>query len=210
VTIDRVEVQYQARYEQVLIPLAKRLERHLLDTVSGYPRIDRITARAKTVGRFLQKAHKKENDAPKYSDFLNQIQDQIGARIVTFYLRDVVALSEKIEKYFSPIEARTVIPDSPNEFGYEGKHYIMFIPDDIKEPTWESDQCPNFFELQIKTLFQHAWGEADHDLAYKATTILSPDQHRRVAFTAAQAWGADRMFAELEQELGLEDPPWVQ
>jgi ppGpp synthetase/RelA/SpoT-type nucleotidyltranferase len=63
------------------------------------------------------------------------------------------------------------------------------------------EECPTFFELQIKTLFQHAWGEADHDLIYKPSGALTSDQRRRVAFTAAQAWGADRIFEELAQEL---------
>lgn len=55
----------------------------------------------------------------------------------------------------------------------------------------------SFFELQIKTLFQHAWSESEHDLGYKPTTTLSSDQKRRLAFTAAQAWGADQIFDEL-------------
>ena len=48
---------------------------------------------------------------------------------------------------------------------------------------------PKFFELQIKTLFQHAWSEAEHDLGYKEDKHLNLDQKRRLAFTSAQAWG---------------------
>lgn len=49
--------------------------------------------------------------------------------------------------------------------------------------------------------FQHAWSEANHDLAYKPTGELTDDQQRLFAFTAAQAWGADRIFPELRAEL---------
>jgi len=57
------------------------------------------------------------------------------------------------------------------------------------------------FELQIKTLFQHAWAESEHDLAYKPVEDLPKDQRRRVAFVAAQAWGADHILHELVEEL---------
>jgi len=64
-----------------------------------------------------------------------------------------------------------------------------------------------FFELQIKTLFQHAWSEAEHDLGYKPTTVLSHDQKKRLAFTAAQAWGADQVFDELYKQIDLAGDP---
>jgi ppGpp synthetase/RelA/SpoT-type nucleotidyltranferase len=60
---------------------------------------------------------------------------------------------------------------------------------------------PKFFELQIKTLFQHAWAEANHDLAYKPLVPMSAHQRRLIAFTAAQAWGADQVFAQLVDEI---------
>jgi ppGpp synthetase/RelA/SpoT-type nucleotidyltranferase len=69
--------------------------------------------------------------------------------------------------------------------------------DEVKE-----DESIQFFELQIKTLFQHAWSEAEHDLGYKPTTILTSAQKKRLAFTAAQAWGADQIFDELFREIG--------
>jgi len=53
----------------------------------------------------------------------------------------------------------------------------------------------------VKTLFQHAWSEAGHDLAYKPATPLSSLQKRQLAFTAAQAWGADQIFDALSREL---------
>jgi len=40
---------------------------------------------------------------PKYEDPLNQIQDQVGARIVTFYASDVERIRLEVEKYFNPI-----------------------------------------------------------------------------------------------------------
>jgi ppGpp synthetase/RelA/SpoT-type nucleotidyltranferase len=189
--------QYIKRYNLHLVHLAEELENHIKDTLKDCPRIDRIAARAKSIDRFLKKAEKIEKGKKKYTDPLNQIQDQIGARIITFYLDDVDRVSKIINDFFSPIEALHHVPDSVSKFGYEGKHYILFLPEDIIDATLPSDEIPKFFELQIKTLFQHAWGEANHDLGYKPERELTKEEQRKMAFTAAQAWGADMIFDEL-------------
>ena len=63
-----------------------------------------------------------------------------------------------------------------------------------------SDHIPEVFELQIKTVFQHAWSECAHDIEYKQNEPLTHDDLRKVAFTAAQTWGADNIFEELNQK----------
>lgn len=192
---------YEARFRQVLRPLAESLEAHIRALLDAEVRIDRVQARPKSIERFLGKAAKAEDGVPKYSDPLHQIQDQVGARIICFYLYDVERVSATIERYFRLVEARRVVPERESEFGYFGKHYVLFLPADVIGESWDKRYIPEFFELQIKTLFQHAWSEADHDLGYKPGTVdLSADQRRRIAFTAAQAWGADRLFDELFRE----------
>ena len=196
-----LERDYLERRNKVLVPLAKSLEEHLRGLLKDIPRIDRISTRPKSVDRFVEKATKVENGRAKYDDPLHQIQDQIGARVVCFYLDDVEYVSNQLEPYLKSVESKRVLPEGDSEFGYFGKHYVQFVPTDVLNPNWNKKLIPEFFELQIKTLFQHAWSEADHDLGYKpATAELSPDQKRRIAFTAAQAWGADRIFNELFRE----------
>ena len=156
---------YEERWEKTLVPLASELERHIRQYVNC-PRIDRIAVRAKGVDKFIKKAQKLEYGKPKYSNPLSQIQDQIGARIITFYLADVPSVCEIIETYFRKIEDKFIVPDSEKEFGYTGRHFILRLPTDLTSEL-EEDSFPEFFELQVKTLFQHAWSEAEHDLGYK-------------------------------------------
>jgi ppGpp synthetase/RelA/SpoT-type nucleotidyltranferase len=196
-----MRAKYDLLRGETLEPLASKLESHIRLMLSSVKRIDRIVTRAKSTDRFLAKAAKTIEGVPKYADPFHQIQDQVGARVVTFYLTDVIRISEEVEKYFRPIESKAIIPDSEAEFGYFGKHYILIIPTDVYDKELPFGIGPRFFELQIKTLFQHAWSEAEHDLAYKPITSLTRDQKRRIAFTAAQAWGADMIFDELNRDL---------
>ncbi len=199
---EALEAEYTRRHEAVLKPLASALCAHIAECFRGQPRVDRITARAKDVASFLKKANKVEKRKRKYAEPLSQIQDQIGARIVTFYRSDVDALDDIVTKYFTGIESRLHVPDSEWEFGYFGKHHVLVIPNDVIDETWDEALVPKFFELQIKTLFQHAWSEAEHDIGYKeAGKPLDLEQKRRLAFTSAQAWGADMVFNELFAEI---------
>jgi ppGpp synthetase/RelA/SpoT-type nucleotidyltranferase len=200
-THDELSEAYRIRYSRALVPLAARLEGYIRDLLGTLSHIDRISARPKSPERFLAKASTVVGGVAKYRDPLNQIQDQIGARIVAFYTSDVDPLTVRVKDYFAPIEELSIVPETPDRFGYEGKHFVLFVPDDVITSDIPHDFIPTFFELQIRTLFQHAWGEANHDLAYKPFSDLSQDQQRKVAFTAAQAWGADLIFSELASEL---------
>jgi ppGpp synthetase/RelA/SpoT-type nucleotidyltranferase len=79
-------------------------------------------------------------------------------------------------------------------------HYILLMPTELIDSDVPNPIVPEFFELQIKTVFQHAWSEANHDLGYKpGSKPLASDEKRKLAFTAAQAWGADQIFDGLSK-----------
>jgi putative GTP pyrophosphokinase len=206
-TEDEILAEYRSRYAAILRPLSEKLTAHLSDSLSGVPRVDRVGARAKNPDRFVAKAMKARDDGErKYEHPFEQIQDMVGARIIVFYLQDVDAVSAQIERYYKRIEIKDLVPESTREFGYVGKHFILAFPPDLIDDDADLDRTPKFFELQVKTLFQHAWSEAEHDLAYKPSDQLSPLQRRQIAFTAAQAWGADQIFSELHGELQIDEP----
>jgi putative GTP pyrophosphokinase len=195
-----LERAYRERFE-ILRQLAEAIEAQLRDYFKDTPRIDRISARPKAVERFVKKAKSQVEGNSKYSDPLHQIQDQVGARIITFYHADVDHIGNIVNKYYRPIESKVIVPDHEWKFGYFGRHFVLLMPSDALDPDWDKEMVPQFFELQIKTLFQHAWSEANHDLGYKpAIAPLSPASERKLAFTSAQAWGADHIFDELSRD----------
>src|SRR5580704_12539406 len=151
----RLEASYRERYAKVLKPLEGPLLEHIKQYFDGKPRIDRISVRAKAIDSFMDKSKNRENGKLKYADPLGQIHDQIGARIITFYRSDVEALDAIVQRYFTAIELKDRVPDSDWEFSYFGRHYVLVLPSDVMTDDFDKSLMPQFFELQIKTLFQH-------------------------------------------------------
>ena len=191
---------YQALYTEVLVQTADNLRRHLAACLEEIDRVDAVVARAKSPERFAAKALKQIDGQMKYQNPLVQIHDQIGARVTVLYLTDVEPVKNAIDNYFHAIEWLEKKPEKDAEFGYFGDHYTLAIPDDVV-PEGEEQRAPKFFELQIKTLFQHAWSEATHDIGYKAPRELTSHERRQMAFLAAQAWGADQLFVALANDV---------
>jgi putative GTP pyrophosphokinase len=202
--------QYKERHDRVLVPVGETLERLIKSHLAGppgLPRIDRVSVRPKSPKSFIDKANKTtDKREPRYLDPLEQIQDQIGARIIAFYKSDVAAVCERVMKFFTRAEQQAKEPESEWEFGYFGMHFILTLPGDAIPPEIEAAAAPRLFELQVRTLFEHAWSESEHDLVYKTPKPLTRDQKRRCAYTAAQAWGADRAFQELYDEIYQDKP----
>lgn len=211
-TIDHsIREEYESRYS-LLNDVANKLQAQLKTITEGLPRIDSIAARAKDPERYFAKAMKTDEKGNfKYKSPKYEIQDQIGARINVLYLSDVESVRLHIIEFMNFIEETPKSPIKDDSFGYVGHHFIFQTPDDII-PDENKDDIPEFFELQIKTLFQHAWSETSHDIGYKAPSELTRDERRNMAFTAAQAWGADKIFEELAQALTSNDnePPQPQ
>src|SRR6266704_1503152 len=113
-----LEDEYRKRFDAALKPVASALEDQLREYFQAEPRIDRVNVRAKSVERFLAKADTLIDGKPKYVEPLRQIQDQIGARIITFYRSDVDRIAATVQKYYRPIESKDVVPESEWEFGY--------------------------------------------------------------------------------------------
>lgn len=202
-----LQTKYGELYEKSLLPIALEIEDHLKRILEGVERIDRISCRAKTLHSFINKAFKVDsNGNMKYSNPLTQIQDQIGARITVFYLSDVEIVKSKVNDYLTSIEWIEKKPESDMEFNYFGEHYIVKVPEDAI-PDGLEETAPAFFELQIKTLFQHAWSESNHDIAYKSPRQLTPLERRNLALSAAQAWGADQIFESLGKAIMGNEPP---
>jgi putative GTP pyrophosphokinase len=196
---------YEARLP-LLTELAATLEQKAKQALEGVPHIDRVSFRAKGLSSFLKKAGAVDKDGkPKYAVPLAEVEDQVGGRILTFFRSDIPPVRDRVADWFGAIEHQTKEPVESDAFGYESDHYILVINETSKPSHWaEFDDMPATFELQIRTLFMHAWAEPQHDIGYKGEP-LDRSIKRELAWAAASAWGADRTFDDIAQRFTTGD-----
>lgn len=197
-----LELEYRHIHKNFLTQCAVELEKFIGRVLLG-KRVDRVSTRAKSIDRFLEKAAKTDGGGGlKYAYPFSEIQDLIGARVIVHYLEDVEQVKEELSKWLRSIEQKDLQPQDDRSFSYFGHHSIFRIPDECR-PVCDEASDINFFELQIKTLFQHAWSEAEHDLEYKQFNgVLTPEQRRLTGFAASLAWGADKAFQDIISSAG--------
>ena len=103
---------------------------------------------------------------------LEDIKDVVGVRIVTNNLSDVARLFEGIKALGTVCYDEESLQDylrSPQDSGYRALHFTVFCPVDHKGLQYRV-AC----EVQIRTLFQDAWGTLTHEDIYKNEQDLPP------------------------------------
>lgn len=194
---DDLSAQYRARLP-LLHELRTSLEEGLHEAVEGLVHVDRVTFRVKEVSSFTRKAA-----SGRYSHPFREIEDQVAGRVLVFFLSDVEPVSEAARTRWTAVEDVRREPERDAEFGYESRHHVFVIPEHEKPEGWvDAGDMPNTFELQIRTLFMHAYAEPQHDFGYKNPSDLPREERRRLSWVAASAWGADQAFEEVRRNVG--------
>jgi len=183
--------QYNERAE-VLARASQYLESEVREALKVIRHVDRVYFRRKETKSFVDKATDPASDPP-YTEPLIEIEDQIAGRVIVLFLQDIPEVVTGLSTVFNRIEHKKRRPVRDAEFGYQSEHLICIIPPQAKPDDWDRfDNMPNTFELQIRTIFMHAYAEPEHDLDYKGSLELPADIRRELAWVAASAWGADR------------------
>lgn len=196
-----LEIEYERRLP-FLSALAVNLQASVSDALlesqgASESNIDRIYFRAKDAESFLTKSGKLDPDSgdkrlKKYPNPLTQIEDQVGGRVLVFFRSDLERVGNCLVDLFGTIESVYKQPESATEFDYESHHYIFAIPSHLAPDGWATlTDKPMTFEMQVRTLFMHAWAEPQHNIGYKGDLSLDRNIKRQLAWISASAWGAD-------------------
>jgi len=145
----------------------------------------RVKAYDSLAGKLELKGH-------KYAS-LADITDILGLRVITFYIDDVDKVASAVERLFeidweNSIDKRKI--HEIDSFGYLSLHYICSVKD-----------FPYRFEIQMRTLLQHAWANMDHDTGYKSGVEIPKRYMRNMSRLAGMLELVDDEFSKIRIEL---------
>ena len=135
---------------------------------------------------------------------INDVTDIVGFRIITFYIDDIDKVASVLERLFEIDWEHSVDKRKLHEtdsFGYLSLHYICRIPEKIDSDPEHPELNRIPFEVQIRTVLQHAWANMNHDTGYKSG-VESPLVYRRnMSRLAGMLELVDDEFSRIRREL---------
>lgn len=142
-----------------------------------------IEHRVKTWNSIEQKFLRAGSDLTAFRRFsgatLSELSDLIGVRVIVLFSRDLGRVRNAITETFQVLEADDKGQrHDVDQFGYTSIHYDIAVPK--KWTVIPSMRAFDRFgtEIQVRTLAQHMWAAASHELQYKIEESV-PKEFRR-------------------------------
>lgn len=165
---------------------------------------DRVSGRVKRWASFKAKAKKRRaNGQPVYPEPWEDIHDLIGVRVTVFNSTEIPAAIEVLGESFEVIKSVDKAAETriSGGFGYGSHHLVLRVLKSSEDLVAYEGMS---FEVQIRTVLQHAWAEFEHDIRYKqGTNPPSPQMDRLFTLAAGLIELADQQFDEIA---ALKDP----
>ena len=157
--------------------------------------IHHVTGRVKRPASLADKLRRK----PGRYTALDDITDLVAVRVITYFESDVATVSRLVEDSFEVDWEHSIDKSKmhdPDRFGYMGVHYVVRP----RPGTPEFVAFPGTgFEIQIRSILQHAWAEIEHDLGYKNREAVPREVRRRFYRLAGLLEMADEEFMALHR-----------
>jgi putative GTP pyrophosphokinase len=153
-----------------------------------------VTSRTKSVASFVEKMKRKGYESTE------EATDLAGVRVITFIESDAAAAAHLLRGCFTVHPERSLDKSEElgdSQVGYRSIHLICELEKGRAALPEYKPFKGLLFEVQVRTVLQHAWAEIDHDRGYKFNGVLPRELRRRLNLLAGQLEQADNEFSRL-------------
>lgn len=195
-----INVQEYRKRKSMYTDFAKSME-NVLNEILKAKKINFVftQSRAKSIESFQGKL--------KNEDDKKELYDLTGIRVVGYVRSDVSKIVKIIKENFNIDEEKSKDKSEeldPDQFGYRAIHLIGLLPEQrIILPEYKKF-IGMYFEIQIKTILEHAWAEIEHDRNYKYKGLPKDIQHD-FYLTAGLLENADNQFESITERVEVFD-----
>ncbi len=157
-------------------------------------KIHSLEDRIKMFDSLLDKMKRQKTKEP-----FREIKDLLGLRIVCLFRSDLRPICTIIRDIFEIVEEDNKIDDiAANIFGYMGIHFIVKLKNVSGRGQKSIGDLP--FEIQIRTIGQHAWASISEYLYYKQEANVPPYLRRDFNALSGLFHVADAQFEILRKQ----------
>ena len=157
-----------------------------------------VLARAKTISSLRGKLRRKQYPNPRKAT-----TDLIGLRVITYFAADIDPVAEQLRRHLdiSKRKCRDARKElEQDQFGYRSVHLIARLRLGQANGVAVSHLRRRWFEIQVRSILDHAWSEIEHEVVYKAGIEFPFDVLRRFRAVAGSLEVLEHAFAELAVE----------
>jgi putative GTP pyrophosphokinase len=159
-----------------------------------------VTHRVKTKPSLRRKVTEK---GANYQS-LDDIHDLLGLRVITYFRDDVDRVADLIRAEFTVDDANSVDKRDaldPDRFGYLSLHLVCTLGMSRAALREHRRFTGLKFEIQVRSILQHAWAEIEHDRGYTRQAAIPRHFRRQFSQLAGLLEIADQQFESLRDAL---------
>jgi ppGpp synthetase/RelA/SpoT-type nucleotidyltranferase len=187
-----------------VLPLHGRLTEvvtTLLQNVLSERSIDflSVTSRTKDFSSALDKIERKKYRFPG-----RQMTDLSGIRVVTYLESQVEHVSDAIHSLFEIDEKNSLNRPQvlgSDKIGYRSAHFVCYLGRKRINLLEYNNLTDLRFEIQVRTVLQHAWAELAHDRSFKFSPGLPQPIQRRLNLYSGMLEIVDAGFDSISNEI---------